>query len=196
MDKYNKQDETKEEYQQNIIKRIRNLCEVADVDYDEYVKALGASKCGYSIIQRRDLDELYINSYNIEWIRAWNGNMDIQIVLDYFAVITYVTDYYSKDESGTMELIKAVVDQSDAKDIKEKMRAVSNAFMTHRQMGEAEAVYKLLPSMTLKKSNVACQWVSLGTIEDRSSRWRLANESWRPGEERPQMKDRGQQMRN
>ena len=76
-----------------MIKRIKNLCKVADVDYDEYVKALGASKYGYSIIQRRDLDELYINSYNIEWIRAWNGNMDIQIVLDYFAVITYVTDY-------------------------------------------------------------------------------------------------------
>ena len=59
--------------------------------------------------------------------------MDVQIVLDYFAVITYVTDYYSKDESGTMELIKAVVDQSDAKDIKEKMKTVANAFMTHRQ---------------------------------------------------------------
>ena len=57
--------------------------------------------------------------------------MDIQIVLDYFAVITYVTDYYSKDESGTMELIKAVLEQTDAKDIKDKMKAVSNAFMTH-----------------------------------------------------------------
>ena len=152
------------------------LCEVADVDHDEYVKALGVSRSGYSIIQKRDLDEIYINSYNKEWIRAWNGNMDIQIVLDYFAVITYVTDYYSKDESGTMELIKAVLDQSEAKDIKDKMRAVSNAFMTHRQMGEAEAVYKLLPGMTLKKSNVACQWVSLGSKEERSSRWKKANE--------------------
>ena len=161
MKKYDKQGETKEEYRENMIKRIKNLCEEADVEYDEYVKALGASKYGYSIIQQRDLDELYINSYNTEWIRAWNGNMDIQIVLDYFAVITYVTDYYSKDESGTMELIKAVLDQSDAKDIKEKMKAVSNAFMTHRQMGEAEAVYKLLPGMTLKNPMLlvnGCPW--------------------------------------
>ena len=43
-------------------------------------------------------------------------------------------------------------------------------------MGEAEAVYRLLPSMTLKKSNVVCQWVSLGMKEDRSSRWKKANE--------------------
>ena len=41
-------------------------------------------------------------------------------------------------------------------------------------MGEAEAVYRLLPSMTLKKSNVQCQWVSLGVKEERSSRWMKA----------------------
>ena len=58
--------------------------------------------------------------------------MYIQNVLDYYTVITYVTDYYSKDDTGTMEAIKAALDQSDAKDIKEKMRTVSNAFLTHR----------------------------------------------------------------
>ena len=101
---------------------------------------------------------------------------DIQVVLDYFAVITYVTDYYSKDDTGTMEVIKAALEQSDAKDVKEKMRTVSNAFLTHRQMGEAEAVYKLLPSMTLKKSSVGCQWVSVGRKEERSSRWKKATQ--------------------
>ena len=54
-------------------------------------------------------------------------------------------------------------------------------------MGEAEAVYRLMPSMTLKKSNVGCQWVSLDTKEERSSRWRRATqediESGRPLEE-------------
>ena len=42
--------------------------------------------------------------------------MDIQVVLDYFAVITYVTDYYAKDDSGTMEIIKATLAQTDSKD--------------------------------------------------------------------------------
>jgi hypothetical protein len=75
-----------------------------------------------------------------------------------------------------MEVIKAALAQTDTKDLKEKMRTVANVFLTHRQMGEAEAVYRLLPSMTLKKSNVTCQWVSLGMKEDRSSRWKKANE--------------------
>ena len=44
-------------------------------------------------------------------------------------------------------------------------------------MGEAEAIYRLLPSMQLKKSNVTCQWVSLGTKEERSSRWKKATQA-------------------
>ena len=89
MMKYDKQNESKEEYKKNTVSRIKQLLEVAGVeDYDEYLRALGTSKTGYSVVQRRDLDEIYINSYNTEWLRAWNGNMDIQVVLDYFAVIT------------------------------------------------------------------------------------------------------------
>ena len=102
--------------------------------------------------------------------------IDIQVVLDYFAVITYVTDYYAKDDTGTMEVIKAALAQTETKDLKEKMRTVANVFLTHCQIGEAEAVYRLLPSMTLKKSNVTCQWVSLGLKEDISSRWKKENE--------------------
>ena len=176
MSQYDKQNETQEEYIQNREKRIRKLCQVADVNYEEYIKAISTSKTGYSVVLQRDLDEVYINPYNTEWLRAWDGNMDIQIVLDYFAVITYVTDYYAKDDSGTMEIIKATLAQTDSKDLKERMRIIANTFLTHRQMGEAEAVYRLLPSMLLKKSNVACQWVSLGTKEERSSRWKKATE--------------------
>ena len=157
------------EYEENRKSRIKDLCKIAEVDYKEYLRALGTSKYGYSVVQKRDLDEIYINSYNIEWIRAWNGNMDIQVVLDYFAVITYVTDYYAKDDTGTMEIINATLEQTNIQDLKEKMRTIADVFLTHRQMGEAEAVYRLLPSMTLKKSNVACQWMSLGPKQERSS---------------------------
>ena len=176
MEKYDKQNETKEEYIINRGKRIKELCKTADVKYEDYIKALSMSKSGYSVVLKRDVDEIFINPYNIEWLRAWDGNMDIQVVLDFFAVITYVTDYYAKDDTGTMEIIKAALAQSDSKDLKERMKIVANTFLTHRQMGEAEACYRLLPSMLLKKSNVACQWVSLGSKEDRSLRWRKATE--------------------
>ena len=106
MKNYSKQEETKEEHQGKIEERIEQLCDLAGVTVSSYYTALSESKSGYALVQRRDLDKIYINSYNPEWLRAWNGNMDIQIVLDYFAVITYVTDYYAKDETVTLEVIK------------------------------------------------------------------------------------------
>ena len=57
------------------------------------------------------------------------------------------------------------------------MKIVANVFLTHRQIGEAEAVYKLLPNMIMKNSNVACQWLAVGKRSEMSTRWRLANES-------------------
>ena len=76
--------------------RIQEACKLAEVKYEDYVAALGQTEYGYAVVQSRDVDEMYINSYNEEWLRAWDANLDIQVVLDYFAVITYITDYYAK----------------------------------------------------------------------------------------------------
>ena len=78
-------------------------------------------------------------------------------LLCYHAMITYITDYYSKDDSGLMELIKLVLQENISESFKDQMKRVANTFLTHRQIGEAEAVYRLLPNMLLKNSNVACQ---------------------------------------
>jgi len=67
-----------------------------------YEDSLGVSRKGYTLFHKRDIDEIYVNNYNIEWILNWDANLDIQICLDFYAVITYISDYYSKDDSGTM----------------------------------------------------------------------------------------------
>ena len=48
-----------------------------------------------------------------------------------------------------MELINSVLEQESSETAKERMKAVANTFLTHRQIGEAEAVYRLLPNMVL-----------------------------------------------
>ena len=52
-----------------------------------YEDALKVSQTGYTIIHKRDIDEIYVNNYNEEWIISWNENMDLQLCLDYFAVM-------------------------------------------------------------------------------------------------------------
>ena len=90
----------------------------------------------------------------MEWIEAWNGNMDMQPCLDFHGTITYITDYFGKDDSGLMEVINSFLQQDTSGSPKERMKVVANTFMTHRQIGEAEAVYRLLPNMVLKYSHV------------------------------------------
>ena len=56
------------------------------------------------------------------------------------------------------------------------MRKTANIYMKNRQIGEAEATYRLLPSLTLSMSNVTCQFASTGLKEERSSRFKRATE--------------------
>ena len=102
----------------------------------------------------RDLDEINVNSFNPEWLLAWNGNIDLQICLDYYAVITYITDYFTKDTTGTMEFLKKALKESDCDSLKEKMSLMMNTYISHRQMGEAEAIYKIFPDFHFKESTV------------------------------------------
>ena len=118
------------------------MCKRADVNYNEYIEALGISFNGYKVVLERDIDELYVNNYNEEMIRAWNGNMDLQPVIQFFQIITYITDFITKQDTGIMEILKEVLKDSDATGIKDKMKVVANCFLTHRQMGNAEATYK------------------------------------------------------
>ena len=176
MKDYEKEEETKEEHAKFVRKRVKKLCDLAGISLEDYFKALSISKRGYKIVQKRDIDELFVNSYNEEWLRAWNGNIDLQICLDFFSVITYITDYYSKDETGTMKIINEALKNNQCKDVKDQMKVISNTFLTSRQMGEAEAVFRMIPSMTLRHSNVTCQWVSTDPVDERSKRFKKATD--------------------
>ena len=98
------------------------------------------------------------------------------MVLDFFAVITYVTDYYAKDDTGKLEVIKQMLKESQCQSLKEKMRLVANAYLTHRPIGEAEAIFRLIPHLTLSMSNLKAQFVMLGPKDERSVRWKQATE--------------------
>ena len=148
---------TEEEYHENRSKRIDILLDIAgNYSYSDYITAIKQSKRnGSTVLLRRDVDEVHVNNYNPEWLEAWNANLDIQPVLDYFAVITYVTDYWSKsDEAITQQLTEVANHLKSEPDKKQRSIQLANTFLTHRQMSEAEAYYKIFPNLTLKYSSL------------------------------------------
>ena len=165
----------RKEYQENRRKRIKALCDLAGVAVEDYKRYLKMRRSGYSVILQRDTMQRDINAYNIEWLRAWNGNLDLQPVLDFFAVITYVTEYAFKPEPEE-GVIRTALEQCKDEDMKTQMKIIANTFQTARQMGEAEAVYKLIPSMTMTNATVKCQWVSLVRDDQKMKRMRRATE--------------------
>ena len=164
LDEYPKDDDTsKEKYESNRKKRIVKMLNMVGLHTNDeiqmYEEALTYSTPGYTLILERDLDELYVNSYNPEWARAWNGNTDLQVCLDYFAVITYITEYYTKDDTGMMTKLIEMLKNSECETLKEKMILVMNTFISARQMGECEAYFKIMPDLHLKDSNVSTVFV-------------------------------------
>ena len=134
LDRYPKDlDTSKELYEQNRKIRIKCLISMADLNSDDdmklYEEALTFSTPGYTLILERDLDEIYVNSYNPEWARAWNGNTDLQVCLDYFAIITYITEYFTKDDTGLMSKLIEMMKESECETLKDKMRLLMNTFI-------------------------------------------------------------------
>ncbi len=146
---------------------LEQILDQVGVDTKTYHKALSISEKGLVVILKRSPAELFINNYNIEWLRAWNGNLDIQVCLDFFAVTTYITDYYTKDESGTTKLLQEAAKQN-SDNLKEKMKCLAQVYLTHREMGESEAIYRIIPSLHLSESNVKCVFVATGFPWERS----------------------------
>ena len=169
---YNKEAESKEEYEKNRKERILKVLNIAGLkteeDYNLYKSALSMSKSGYTIILERDIDEMFVNSYNPEWARAWNGNHDIQICLDYFAIITYITEYYTKDDSETLKLLFDALKNNPSENLRDKMKVLMNTYISARQMGETEVLYKIFPDFHLKDSNVTTVFVPVNRKSERS----------------------------
>ena len=99
--------EDPEEYRRNIRKRIEEVLKIASaggesISYEKYEQAVVEQpRKGSEVILRRDIDEIMMNNYNPEWIVCWSANLDLSCIYDFYGAITYVTDYFTKDSTGT-----------------------------------------------------------------------------------------------
>ena len=90
---------------------IADLLEVdesVDPDVDiltKYHDLLRHSIKGFGIVLTRDVDEVWTNKYNSEFLEIWDGNIDVALVFDMYAVVTYIADYYMKVRHSLYEVI-------------------------------------------------------------------------------------------
>ena len=133
----------------NRKKRILKILEVAKVSTKEYRAAVQEqTRKRVSIILARDIDEKYISNYNPEWLRAWNANLDFQMSFDFFTVIIYVTEYFTKDESGTSAFLGLAAKNCQDLALKDQKRLLTNIFLTH---GKIRSLHEYLTREEAKR---------------------------------------------
>ena len=105
----------------------------------------------------------------LDFIEAWQANQDIQFCMDSYAVITYITDYLTKGDAGlTKELRKALLETKHCNNF-EQLNHLKMIYFKHKQVSVAEATYRLVRGLDLKKSNIACIYVATGYPQNRST---------------------------
>ena len=138
------------------------------INKDDYQDALRMSDRGKQVVLKRKPNECFINNYNKRFIGAWQANMDIQFCTDAYAVCTYVCDYWSKDDTGMTAYLKKSFQEAKSWENKDLLSHLKRTYMSKRQVGKCEAIYRAIPSMHLQDSNIGCQFVQSGYTKNHS----------------------------
>ena len=126
---------------------LADILEDLEIPLALYLKALQWIKTKQgrpAILLKRKPIEGCINFYNPVLLKAWQANMDIQIVDHVESCIMYVSSYISKPEKTLGDVLKSVSKSCEPQGPKKMMQMVSKKFLSHREVSAQEAVYRVL----------------------------------------------------
>ena len=69
---------------------LEGFLEKLNIEKKLYEEALAVSERGKTVILKRTLKDRNVNNYNPMYIKAWNGNMDLQFCHDTYAGKSYL----------------------------------------------------------------------------------------------------------
>ena len=91
---------------------------------------------------------------------------DIFLII-YFTMVFYFSDYYLKPDNKMLEFLLAALKEHDDLSLHGKLKLMKDVFLCHRQIGEAECYYRLLPQMHLAESNISSVFLHTGFNKSR-----------------------------
>ncbi|XP_041961680.1 uncharacterized protein LOC121719960 [Alosa sapidissima] len=160
-----------------IIKKVKTALTMPDMNFDTadaFFESLGINQglfekayniCSKkkSIVLKRNPGDIWVNQYNKDLLRAWQGNMDIQYVTDAFSVVVYILSYITKAEQEMGLLLQRAQDESmnGNLDAKAAFRQLGSVYLHNREVSAQEAVYRLT-HMHLKECSRDVQFIPVG----------------------------------
>ena len=135
---------------------------------EEYYSSLSiASAEDFEIHLRRPVNSCFVNNYLPIGLQAWEANMDIQPVFNYYKAVSYMCSYFSKCETESSIAMRKVSQESENLGYEDRMRKLAIAFLSHRQCSLQEAVFQVMPELWLRKTYPAVTFANSNFPEKR-----------------------------
>ena len=141
---------------------------LVELDLDSYILAIRSSLKTATVFLKRSPSEVRVNNYNVDCLRAWRANMDIQFILSAHGCASYITSYVAKGERGMSDLLRTACKEAKQGNVnlKQQVRHIGNKFVNNVEMSAQEAVYLLL-QLPLRRSSRKVVFVNTSPPEDR-----------------------------
>ena len=136
------------------LKSVTEVLEKLNITEEEYMSALQVSDDqDFQLHLKRPTDFCFVNNYFDIGLLAWEANIDIQPVFNYYKAITYICSYLSKEEDECSQAVKQAFRETIEKGASyyEQMKTIAHAYSSKRECSLQEAVYHIMPELWLRK---------------------------------------------
>ena len=113
----------------------------------EYYWALTiSSRNNFKLHLKRNTNSGFMSNYNPVLLKAWQANIDLQPVYNYYKAVSYMT---TKSENSTSEAMKQAVQKIKLANLSARvaMKELAYSFICSRQMSVQDAIYLCLPEL-------------------------------------------------
>ena len=153
------EDKAEQKYAKEMLKKVwdllsdetkqfaafQDVLEAANLSQDEFEENLSICSNRQTIYYKRRIEEQWINNYNPHLIRAWNGNMDIQYVMDPYSCVMFIVSYISKSEREMGDLLRnAQREAAEGNDeAVAQLRRLGSLYLHHREISVMGSIYNI-----------------------------------------------------
>ena len=118
---------------------------------------------------KRSTGSCFVNNYHAVLLKAWEANLDMQPVRNYFKTLTYMTAYFSKSESEVSESLKQAAKKITKQNlnVRDAMKEIAYSFISSRQLSVQEVVYNVLPELWLRKCSPEISFINTNLPNNR-----------------------------
>ena len=158
-------DEMKEGRETTFTEFLEDL----DISEDDYLLAIRSTLERSKVFLERNPSEIRVNPYMKQLIKAWQGNHDIQFVLDAYACAMYIVSYINKSQKGMSSLLERACKEAKSgnMDIRKQVRHIGNQFLNNVEVSAQEAAYLTL-QLNLTDSSRSVQFINTSSPEERT----------------------------